>query len=125
MDKNDNSEEEYALHNGSSKKIKFLNHVITMTLHVTMTLKQGYRYHKLRKTFSKIYRRHYGLISKFNIGLKTLLREGRSEPEFYKELKGRNYFSFQLRNIITRYRHIAYKLNVMRQSVCLVFNPFM
>ena len=24
---------------------------------------QGYRYHKLRKTFSKFYRRHYGLIS--------------------------------------------------------------
>ena len=33
---------------------------------------QGYRYHKLRKTFSKFYRRHYVLISKFNVGLKTL-----------------------------------------------------
>ena len=30
------------------------------------------------------YRRHYELISKFN-GLKTLLREGLSEPEFYSE----------------------------------------
>ena len=38
-------------------------------------LQQGYRYHKLRKTFSKCYRRHYELISKFNVGLKTLLRE--------------------------------------------------
>ena len=28
-------------------------------------LKQGYRYHKLRKTFSKFYRRYYDLISKF------------------------------------------------------------
>ena len=36
-------------------------------------LQQGYRYHKLRKTFSKFYRRHYELISKYNIGLKTLL----------------------------------------------------
>ena len=35
-------------------------------------LKQGYRYHKLRKAFSKFYRRHYGLISKFNVGLKSL-----------------------------------------------------
>ena len=26
-------------------------------------LKQGYRYHKLRKTFSKFYRRYYDLIS--------------------------------------------------------------
>ena len=25
-------------------------------------LKQGYRYHKLRKTFSKFYRRHYDLV---------------------------------------------------------------
>ena len=28
-------------------------------------LKQGYRYHKLRKTFSKLYRQYYDLISKF------------------------------------------------------------
>ena len=34
-------------------------------------LKQGYRYHKLRKAFSKFYRRHYELISKFNVGLKS------------------------------------------------------
>ena len=33
-------------------------------------LKQGYRYHKLRKVFSKFYRQHYELISKFNVGLK-------------------------------------------------------
>ena len=29
---------------------------------------QGYRYHKLRKTFSKFYRRNYELVSKFNVG---------------------------------------------------------
>ena len=44
-------------------------------------LKQGC--HKLRKTFSKFYRRYYDLISKFQVGLKTLLRHGLSEPEFY------------------------------------------
>ena len=32
-------------------------------------LKQGYRYHKLHKTFSKFYRRYYDLISKFQVGL--------------------------------------------------------
>ena len=92
-------------------------------------LQQGYRYHKLRKTFSKSYRRHYELISKFNVGLKTLLREGLSEPEFYgdlvyklKKLIGRKDFSFQFRKIITRYGRIGYNLNVMRQSACLVFN---
>ena len=95
-------------------------------------LQQGYRYHKLRKTFSKFYRRHYELISKYNVGLKTLLSEGLSEPEFYgdlvykfKKLKGINDFSFQFRKIITRYKRIGYNLNVMRQSACLVFNPIM
>ena len=48
-------------------------------------LQQGYRYHKLRKTFSKFYR-HYELVSKFNVGLKTLLHQGLSEPEFYGDL---------------------------------------
>ena len=93
-------------------------------------LQQGYRYHKLRKTFSKFYRRHNELISKFNVGLKTLLHEGLSEPEFYgglvykfKKLKGKNDFSFQFRKIITRYRRIGYNSHVMRQSACLVFNP--
>ena len=33
-------------------------------------LQQGYRYHKLRKTFFKFYRRHYELISKYNVGSK-------------------------------------------------------
>ena len=95
-------------------------------------LQQGYRYHKLRKTFSKFYRRHYELISKYNVGLKTLLSEDLSEPEFYadlvykfKKLKGINDFSFQFRKIITRYRRVGYNLNVMRQSACLVFNPIM
>ena len=43
-------------------------------------LQQGYRYHKLRKTFSKFYRWHYELVSKFNVGLKTLLHQGLSQP---------------------------------------------
>ena len=65
-------------------------------------------------------------------GLKTLLSEGLSEPEFYgdlvyklKKLIGINDFSFQFRKIITRYRRIGYNLNVMRQSACLVFNRIM
>ena len=49
-------------------------------------LQQGYRYHKLRKTFSKFYRRYYELVSKFSVGLKTLLHQGLSEPEFYGDL---------------------------------------
>ena len=35
-------------------------------------LQQGYRYHKLRKTFFIFYHRHYELIPKFNVELKNL-----------------------------------------------------
>ena len=52
-------------------------------------LKQGYRYHKLKKAFSKFYSRHY---------------EGLSEPEFYvdfvyklRKIMGRTDFSDQFR----------------------------
>ena len=65
-------------------------------------LKQGYRYHKLRKTFSKFYRRYYDLISKFQNGLKSLLRQGLWELEFYgdlvhklRKIVGSNNFSAQ------------------------------
>ena len=44
-------------------------------------LKKRYWYHKLHKTFSKFYRRYDDLISKFQVGFKSLLRQGISEPE--------------------------------------------
>ena len=93
-------------------------------------LQQGYRHHKLRKTFSKFYCRHYELVSKFSVWLKTLLHQGLSEPEFYgdlvykfKKIVGRADFSDQFWKIIVRYKHIGYNINIMRQSACLVFNP--
>ena len=52
--------------------------VLTATL-----LNQGYRYHKLRKAFSKSYWRDFDLMSKYNVGLKTLFLQGLSKPEFY------------------------------------------
>ena len=57
------------------------NKVLTTNL-----LRQGYRYHKLCKAFSKFYRRHFDIVSKYNVGLKTLLLQGLSEPEFYGDL---------------------------------------
>ena len=46
-------------------------------------VKQGCQYHKVRKTFSKFYRRHYNLVSKFIVVLKYLLEQGLSEFDFY------------------------------------------
>ena len=74
------------------------NKVLTAKL-----LKQGYRYHKLRKAFSKFYRRHFDLVSKNNVGLKTLLLQALSEPEFYgdfaskfRQIIGKNDFHFRV-----------------------------
>ena len=57
------------------------NKVLTAKL-----LRQEYRYHKIRKAYSKLYQRHFDIVSKYNVGLKTLLLEGLSEPEFYGDL---------------------------------------
>ena len=35
------------------------------------------------KLFPKFYRHHLDLVSKFNVGLKSLLQQGLSESEFY------------------------------------------
>ena len=94
----------------------------------TKLLKQGYQYHKLRKTFSKFYRRHYDLVSKFNTEIKSLLKQGVSESELvnmfkFKKIVGRNDLSNQFRKIIFRYKRIEYTMNVMRHTACLVVNP--
>ena len=57
------------------------NQILTAKL-----FKQGYRYHKLRETFSKFYRRHFDLVSKFKTGLISVLKQGLSEPEFCGDL---------------------------------------
>ena len=93
-------------------------------------LSQGYRYHKLRKAFSKFYRRHFDIVSKYNVGFKTLLLQGLSEPEFYgdlvykfRQIIGEKGFPYHFKKIIVRYKKIGYNLNVMRQTACLVVNP--
>ena len=77
-------------------------------------LKQGYRYHKIRKAFSRFYHRHSELIVKYNIGLKTLLQRGISEPIFYgdlvykfKRIVGKPNFSDQFKKIVKRYIRVG------------------
>ena len=52
-------------------------------------LKQEYRYHKPRKALSKFYRRHFDLVSIYNVG-STLLLQGLSEHEIYDDLRVQN-----------------------------------
>ena len=65
----------------------FLSLFVLLELFLTAKLlKQGYRYQKIQKAVSKFYHRHLELIVKYNIGLKTLLQQGISEPIFYGDL---------------------------------------
>ena len=97
---------------------------------IVKLLQQGCRYYKHRKTLSNFYRLHYDLVSIFNVGLKTILHQGLSEPEFYgvtiykfKTIVSRADFPDQLRKNIICYRRIGYNINIIRQSACLLFNP--
>ena len=69
-------------------------------------------------------------MSKYNVGLKTFLLQGLSEPEFYGDLVyefrkiiGKNDFPYYFKQIIVRYKKISYNISVLRQTTCLVVNP--
>ena len=54
-------------------------------------------------------------MSKYNVGLKTLLLQGLSEPEFYGDLVykfrkiiGKNDFPYHFKKIVIRYKKIGY-----------------
>ena len=91
-------------------------------------LKQGYRYHKLRKTFSKFYRRYYDLISKSKLDLNLSCAKdfwNLNSDLMYKLKKvvGCNNCSAQFIKIISHYKKIDYNNNVLQQTACLVVNP--
>ena len=59
-------------------------------------------------------------MSIYNVGLKTLLLQGLSEPEFYgnlvykfRRITGKNDFPYLFKKIIVRYKKNGYKINVM------------
>ena len=65
-----------------------------------------------------------------DIGLKTLLHQGISEPIFYgdlvckfKRIVGKPNFSDQCKNMVRRCIGVGYGLGLMRQSACLVLGP--
>ena len=66
-------------------------------------------------------------MSKYNVGLKTLLLKGLSEPAFYgdfvykfRKIICKNDFSYHFKKIIVRYKKIAYNINVLRQHAWLL-----
>ena len=95
-------------------------------------LGRGCRCFRLRKAFSKFYRRHSALLEGCGVGLKTLLQQGISEPEFYGDLVYRfgkidflvkSDFSGRFRKLISRYGGVGCGLDVVRRTACLVVGP--
>ena len=68
-------------------------------------------------------------MSKYNVGLKTLLLQGLSEPEFYfdlvynfRKIFGKKDFPYHFKTKIIRYKKIGYNIHVdvLRQTTCLI-----
>ena len=93
-------------------------------------LKQGYRYHKLRKTFSKFYHRNPLLIGKYKSNLRTLLRQGISHPEFYgdviyklRNILGHTHFNELFSKRIKKFVKKGYDPIILQRTACLVIDP--
>ena len=94
------------------------NKVLTAKL-----LRQRYTYHKVRKAFQNFM--HFDTVSKYNVGLKTVLLQGLSEHEFYGDLVnkfrkiiGKNDIPYHFKKIIVRFKKIGYNIDVLRQTAC-------
>ena len=66
----------------------------------------------------------------YNVGLKTLLLQGLSGPEFYGDLVNKirkiivkNDFPYHIKKIIVCYIKIGYNIDSLRQTAFLVVNP--
>lgn len=93
-------------------------------------LSQGYRYHKLRKTFSKFYHRNQPLISKYKSNLKSFLRHGISHPEFYgdviyklRKIIGHVHFENLFRKHINKFLKRDYDPLILQRTSRLVVKP--
>jgi hypothetical protein len=80
---------------------------------------------------SKFYNRNFDLISKFKNDLKTLLRQGISQPDFYGDviyklgmILGHCHFSVVFTKIIKLFIKRGYDPTIRRPTACLVFNTF-
>ena len=84
-------------------------------------LKQCYRYHKLRKAFSKFYRRHFELIEKYHVSLNKLMQQGICNTEFYGNLVyklmkiiGNPNSSNLLKRLVNCFKRAGYSLFCVR-----------
>ena len=94
-------------------------------------LKQGYRYHKLRKILGKFFRSYSDLLTKFGeISFQEYVTEGISHPVFYDDLvyklrrvKCEANFVSSGSKIVKRIRCRKYDPMIIETTICLVLGP--
>ena len=95
-------------------------------------LTQGYRYHKLRKTFRKFFRSYSELLSKFGaISFREYVSKGITHSVFYghlvyklKRFKGETNFISSGSKIVKRLRRRQYDPVIIGRTIGLVLGPF-
>ena len=101
------------------------NRVITEKL-----LNQGYRFHKLRKSFSKFFHRNRELVNKYKCSLKSLMNQGISHPEYYgdviyklKKIIGHIHFEQLFAKYIKNFIKRGYNSDILRSTASLALGP--
>ena len=95
-------------------------------------LTQGYRYHKLLKTFGKFFRSYTELLPKFGaISFQENVSKGITHPVFYGDLvyklrrvKSESNFISSGPKIVKRFRRRQYYQVVIERTIGLVLGPF-
>ena len=94
-------------------------------------LSQGYRYHKLRKTFGKFFRSHSELLVKFGqVSFQEYVSMGISHPNFYGDLvyklrrvKGTDDFISSGIKIVKRLKRRQYDPEIIIKTIRRVCGP--
>ena len=93
---------------------------------------QGYRYHKLRKTFGKFFMSYFELLSKFGaISFQDYVSQGITHPVFYgdvvyklQRVKGEANFISSGSKIVKRLRRRQYDPAIIEKNIGLALGPF-
>ena len=97
----------------------------------SILLSQGYRYHKLRKTFEKFFRSYSELLSKFGaIPFQDHVTKGISHPVFYSDhvyklrrARGSTHFIPSGTKIVKCLQRRQYDPWIIEKTIRLVFGP--
>ena len=97
---------------------------------IAKLLRQGYRYQKHRRAFSKFYRRHFDIVSKYNVGLKNVFCKAFQSLNFMgtwyinsEKTNGKNDFLYHFKKIIVRYTWLSLVMSLM-MSFCADLFPY-